>query len=116
MGALLALYMLNGGSQLPALAILGIAGALAVYQASAWTRADRQWLIVPLVMLAIFVNGSFLEGAPRAALHYGMVILFCAPSVPIMWRSGIFRRGGFELYSMYFAWALLTVSSSPRSA
>ncbi len=110
--AIVALYMLNGGSYLPALAIFGIAGAIVVFKASAWTRVDHQWLIVPLAVLAIFVNSFFLSGAPRAAFHYGMVILFCAPCLPVMWRSGIFRRGGFELYSIYFGWALLTVSYS----
>jgi O-antigen ligase len=112
LAAVLALYMLNGGSYYPALAILGLAGAFVVYKAAAWTRADRQWLIVPLATLAIFVNILFLEGAPRAALHYGLVILFCAPCIPLVWRAGYFRRGGFELYSVYFAWALFTVTYS----
>jgi hypothetical protein len=111
-GALLILYILNGGSYYPALAIAGVAGAIGVYKASALTRMDRQWLIVPLVMIAIFVSSLFLAGAPRAAFHYGLVILFCAPCVPIMWRSGCYRRGGFGLYSIYFGWALLTVSYS----
>jgi O-Antigen ligase len=110
--ALLLLYMLNGGSYYPALVIFGGAGAFAVYKASALTRMNRQWLIVPLAMLAIFVNSLFLAGAPRAAFHYGMVILFCAPCVPIMWRARYFRRGGFELYSIYFGWALVTVAYS----
>ena len=110
--AILALYMLNGGSYRPALAIFGVAAAFAVYKVAAYTRIDRQWLIVPLAMLAILVNSVFLEGAPRAALHYGAVILLCAPCIPVMWRARIFRRGGFELYSMYFGWALLTVSYS----
>ncbi len=109
-GTLLILYILNGGSYYPALAIAGVAGAIGVYKASALTRMDRQWLIVPLVMIAIFVSSLFLAGAPRAAFHYGLVILFCAPCVPIMWRSGCYRRGGFGLYSIYFGWALLTVS------
>ena len=111
-GAILILYMLNGGSYYPVLGIVGLAGAIAVYKASAITRRDPQWLIVPLTMLAIFVNSLFLAGAPRAAFHYGMVILFCAPCVPVMWREGYFRRGGFELYSIYFAWALFTISYS----
>ncbi len=111
-GAVFILYLLNGGSYYPVLGIVGLAGAIAVYKASAITRMDRQWLIVPLAMLAIFVNSLFLAGAPRAAFHYGLVILFCAPCVPIVWREGYFRRGGFELYSVYFAWALFTISYS----
>lgn len=109
---MLAIYMLNGGSYLPALAIFGVAAAFAVYKVAAYTRIDRQWLIVPLVMLTIFINSFFLEGAPRAAVHYGLVVLFCAPCVPFVWRSGICRRGGFELYSIYFVWALVTVTYS----
>ena len=109
LGAILAIYMLNGGSRLPALAIVGVAGAVVFYKAWVWTRADRQWLIVPLTMLSIFVSSFFLQGAPRAALHYGTVILFCAPCVPIAWRSAILSRGGFRLFSIYFGWALFTV-------
>ena len=110
--AMLGLYMLNGGSYLPALAIFGVAAAFVVYKAAAYTRIDQQWLIVPLVILSIFINSFFLQGAPRAAVHYGMVVLFCAPLVPFVWRSGAFRRGGFELYSIYFAWGLVTVAYS----
>src|ERR1700736_5055649 len=76
-GALFALYLLNGGSYLPAIAIFGVVGAIVVYKSAARTRLDRQWLIVPLALVSIFVSSFFLEGAPRAALHYGAVILFC---------------------------------------
>ncbi len=112
LAAILGLYMLNGGSRLPALATVGVGGAVVFYKAWVWTRIDRQWLIVPLTVLSIFVNSFFLAGAPRAAIHYGTVILFCAPCVPIVWRTGIFRRGGFQLFSIYFGWALLTVTYS----
>jgi len=107
--ALLALYMLNGGSYLPALAIFGVAAAFVVYKVAGHTRLDRQWLIVPLVMIALLIKSFFLDGALRAGVHYGGVLLFCAPCVLIVWRSGILRRGGFELYSIYFLWALVTV-------
>ena len=110
--AILAMYLLNGGSRLPALAVGGLVAAYVVYKAAAYTRVDRQWLIVPLVMLSIFINSFFLQGAPRAAVHYGLVILLCAPCVPFVWREGIFRRGGFQLYCIYFVWALVTVTYS----
>jgi O-antigen ligase len=112
LAAILLFYMLNGGSYMPALAIAGLVAAYAVYKAAALTRIDRQWLIVPLVMLAIFIKSYFLQGAPRAVIHYGLTLLFCAPCIPIVWRAGIFRRGGFELYSIYFVWALATVTYS----
>jgi exopolysaccharide production protein ExoQ len=112
LAALMIFYMLNGGSYLPLLGIVGVAGAYAVYKAAALTRIDHRWLIVPLVVLAIFIKSFFLEGALRAALHYGLTILFCAPCIPIIWRTGIFRRAGFQLYSAYFAWALVTVTWS----
>ncbi len=110
--AILAMYLLNGGSRLPVLAVAGLIAAYVVYKAAAVTRIDRQWLIVPLVMLSIFINSFFLQGAPRAAVHYGLVILLCTPCVPFVWREGIFRRGGFQLYCIYFVWALITVTYS----
>ena len=111
-GSLLLLYMLDGGSYIPALAIVGVAGAFAVYKAAAIARLDPGWLIVPLVLISILIKLFYLEGAPRAALHYGLVMLFCVPCVLSAWRSGIFRRGGFELYALYFLWALITVAYS----
>ena len=110
--ALLALYMLNGGSYLPALGMIGLAGGFVIYKAAAITRTDRGWLIVPLTLIAISIKIFYLEGALRAGLHYGLTALFCAPCVLIVWRSGIFRRGGFQLYSVYFLWALITVTYS----
>ena len=76
-GAVLILYLLNGGSYYPVLGIVGLAGAIAVYKASAITRMDRQWLIVPLTMLAIFVNSLFLDGcaARRISLWNGDFVL-----------------------------------------
>jgi O-antigen ligase len=109
MAGILALYMLNGGSFLPALALFGLVAAYAVFKMAALTRVDRRWLIVPLVMLAIFINSFFLSPSPRAAAHYGLAVLFCLPCVPVMWRSGLLRRGGFQLYCVYFLWALITV-------
>jgi O-antigen ligase len=110
--ALLALYMLNGGSYLAALAIIGLAGAFVVYKAAAYMRMDRGWLIVPLTLIAISIKIFYLEGALRAAIHYGLMALFCVPCVLPAGRSGIFRRGGFQLYSIYFLWALVTVTYS----
>ncbi|HLX37021.1 MAG TPA: hypothetical protein VKR29_04445, partial [Candidatus Binataceae bacterium] len=111
-GALLLLYMLNGGSYIPALAIIGVVAAFAVYKVAAFTRLDRGWLIVPLVLIAILIKLFYLEGAPRAVLHYGLMAVFCVPCVLPAWRAGILRRGGFELYALYFGWALVTIAWS----
>jgi O-antigen ligase len=110
--ALLALYILNGGSIAPALALFAIVAVIVAWKAAAYTRQDREWLITPLVLITIMVNSFFLAGIPRAAMHYGLVLLFCLPCLPIVWRSRILRRGGFELYAIYFGWALVTVSYS----
>ena len=107
--ALLALYILNGGSVVPALALAGVVGLVAVYKGAAYVRLDREWLITPLVIITILVGSFFLSGAARAAMHYGLVLLFCLPCLPVVWRSGILRRGGFQLYAIYFGWAMVTV-------
>ena len=114
--ALLAFYMLNGGSYYPALGIIGVMGGIAIYKAAAFIRLDRSWLIVPLSLIAIAIKLGFLEGALRAGLHYGLMALFCVPCVLPAWRAGIFRRGGFQFYAAYFVWALITVawSLAPR--
>jgi O-antigen ligase len=108
-GALLALWILNGGSIMPALAVGGALGVVAVWFGASLTRKSPEWLVTALIMVAVLVSGSFLDGPPRAAVHYGLVALLCLPCVPLMWRSGLIRRGGYELYVLYFAWAACTV-------
>lgn len=108
-GALLALWVLNGGSIMPALAVGGALGVVAVWFGASLTRKNPEWLVTALIMVSLLISISFLGDAPRAVAHYGLVALFCLPCIPLMWRSGIIRRGGYELYVLYFAWAACTV-------
>ncbi len=110
--ALVALWFLNGGSLVPLFALMGVLGVTGILMMASYFRRDREWLIVALVALEIFIGTPFLEGNARAGLHYGMLLLFCIPCIPVMWRSGMWRRGAFRLYTIYFGWALITVSYS----
>ena len=73
-----------------------------------------QWRIFALLLIVeTLPSANFLPmGAERPLLRYPMYLLFCVPMLPMVWRSGILSRGGFRLYSLYFAWAFLSVTWS----
>jgi hypothetical protein len=110
--SMLALWLLNGGSIIPALALAAAVAAAAVWFGAALTRRNPEWLITALIMIAVFIDISFLDGVLRAVAHYGLVALLCLPAVPLMWKTGTVRRGGYELYAIYFAWCACTIAYS----
>lgn len=74
-----------------------------------------QWRIFALLLIVETLPSANLipvTEAERPLLRYPLYLLFCAPLLPRMWRSGILTRGDFGLYSMYFAWALISASYS----
>jgi hypothetical protein len=73
-----------------------------------------QWRIFALLLIVeTLPSANFLPmGAERPLLRYPLYLLFCVPMLPMVWRCGILSRGGFRLYSLYFAWAFLSVTWS----
>jgi O-antigen ligase len=64
---------------------------------------------LPLVLIYTLVSCSFLSDEVRVAIHYGLLLLFVAPLLLNVYRSGILGQGGFKLYCIYFAWASITI-------
>jgi hypothetical protein len=74
-----------------------------------------QWRIFALLLIVeTLPSANFLPvtEADRPLLRYPLYLLFCAPMLPRIWRSGILIRGGFGLYSIYFAWAFVSATYS----
>jgi O-antigen ligase len=103
------LWLLDGGSTLPLLAILGIAGIVCLIWAERVTRKRPEWLIVALLLTPELIAIDAFEGPIRQFVHFGLIFLFCVPLVPTMVRSGLLKRGGFRLYLIFFGWSALTV-------
>src|SRR6202023_1785640 len=75
--ALLLFCVFNSGSIIPVIVAGGIGFSVLVYKAARHTRSHRESLIAVLIAITIVVDCFFLEGYVRAALHYGLVFLFC---------------------------------------
>ncbi|HXN87407.1 MAG TPA: O-antigen ligase family protein [Candidatus Binataceae bacterium] len=107
--ALAMVWILDGGSLIPFLVILGAAGLVGLIWAAGFTRSRPEWLIVALLLTPELIAINAFEGPMRQVLHFGLIFLFCIPMVPTMVRSGLLKQGGFRLYLIFFAWSGLTV-------
>jgi hypothetical protein len=87
----------------------GPAALLGIGFGAFYTARHEAWLILPLSLLFLLIEVAFLGETTRGLLHYSALALFCVPVLPKVWRSKIFRTGGFRLYSLYFLWAGVTV-------
>lgn len=79
------------------------------------TSRQTVWLLIPLILIEAVTASKFLgeDNSLSALIRYPMVLIFCAPVLPALWRSGLLKTGGFLAYAIYFIWALITVSYSP---
>ena len=107
--ALAMLWVLDGGSMLPLLAILGAAGVVGLIWSAAITRKHPEWLIVALLLTPELIAVEALQGPVRQLIHFGLIFLFCVPLLPAVIRAGILKQGGFRLYLIFFGWSALTI-------
>ncbi len=89
---------------------LAVAAILLMFARLAYR--SPQWRIFALLLIVeTLPSANFIPvtEAQRPLLRYPLYLLFCAPMLPRMWRGSMLSRGGFRLYAIYFAWALLSV-------
>lgn len=94
------------------LAALGAASML-LFASLAYRRSE--WRIFALLLIVeTLPSANFLPltEAQRPLLRYPLYLLFCAPLLPQIWRSGILSQGCFRLYAIYFAWAFVSAAYS----
>jgi O-Antigen ligase len=118
-GAVIAVVIIWALSMLifPAAAIgtLALLGAAAMVWLARLAYRRPEWLIFALLLVVeILPSANFLPvtEAQRPLLRYPLYLLFCAPVLPRVWRSGILSQGGFRLYTIYFVWAFLSATYS----
>jgi hypothetical protein len=78
-----------------AIGTAGLLAAAAILFAAILAYRHPQWRIFALLlMVETLPSANFLPltGADRPALRYPLYLLFCAPLLPRMWRSGILTR------------------------
>lgn len=94
------------------MALTGIAGAIFLAWSVTYTTRHHEWLLFTLLMIEVLTAAAAMPTSVNTAARYGLEALFCLPIVPAFVRSGVWRKGGFRLFLMYMAWALITVSYS----
>ncbi len=104
--------MLFAPAAITTLALFAIA-LLLVSAGLAYQRSDWRMLALLLVVEALpSANLLPITEDQRPLVRYPLYLFFCVPMLPKVWRSGILSHGGFRLYSIYFAWALLSATWS----
>jgi len=94
---------------------LALVAALLLPWAIYRTNRHVSWLLIILAVIEAVTASSLVAGLGDqigATIRYSLGFLFVLPFLPIVWRSGILRKGGFRHYAIYLIWALLSVSWS----
>jgi O-antigen ligase len=98
----------------------GLVGGTILLVAS-WSITRRpMWLFPTLVAIDVVASLPFLplESDSHWELRYPLLVVFCVPFLPRLVRSDFLWRGGYRLYWLYFAWAIVWVplSLSPMTS
>ena len=106
---LVANWFLTSESSGPMLVKLFVlVGSVAICIAAVYSRRDTRILVMALVLIESQLAGA-VGGIARSELHYGLLALFCIPWIAEIWRSNLWSSGGFRLYLIFLAWALLSM-------
>lgn len=110
--AFILLWRLQAGGVKLLLAIGGLGALFVVLYGLSYVARHRDWLVCALVLVFLTNGLSFLGAAERVTFHYGALLLLCFPIIATALRADIFRSGGFRLYTLYFLWAVVTITYS----
>jgi O-antigen ligase len=77
-----------------------------------YVRANPFWLPCVLLLIEVVPSMQFFDESVRPVIRYPMLLAVCLPAIPLRWRGTMLVRGGFRLYLIYFAFALISVSYS----
>jgi len=88
---------------------VGLVGLLATF---VYTIRHRDAVIIALLLTEMLSTNVFMPAGVSTVTRYSLIFIFCAPLVPVFWRSGLMWQGSFRLLLLYFAWCLITVTYS----
>jgi O-antigen ligase len=106
----LAVFANPGGSV--SIALAGAVGLVCVVAAFVYTTRHRDAVIIAVLLSEMLSANVFMPVGFNTATHYVLNFIFCAPLVPILWRSGLIWQGSFRLLLLYFVWCAITVAYS----
>jgi O-antigen ligase len=106
---LAALMVLVGGSYLPILGVVAVAGIAGLWYGAAYTRRHLEWVLLPILLTFALISFAVFSDEVRAPIHYGLLAIFCLPLAPIAMRSGLLKEGGFRLYMYYLGFAAFSI-------
>jgi O-antigen ligase len=109
--AFAALMVLDSPSRIMEVAPVLIVGLLLIVWCTRIAAAYPLWLVFALVLEETLPYSNLIPVNPESRwwLRYPLLLALCVPAVPTLWRSQLMRRGGFNLFLYYFAWAGLTI-------
>lgn len=118
LGVVVVLTGLNSESVYARLAAPVVLAGIALAWCSWQTIVDPRWLALALTIEETipYINLIPLDPQSRWFLRYPLLIAFCIPAVPKVWKSGILKRGHLPLFLVYFAWAAVSVLYSDDPA
>ncbi|MBV8134391.1 MAG: O-antigen ligase family protein [Deltaproteobacteria bacterium] len=94
------------------IALAGVVGLVGVVAAFVYTTRHRDAVIIAVLLTEMLSANVFVPVGFNTATRYVLNFIFCAPLVPILWRSGLIWQGSFRLLLLYFLWCLITVTYS----
>jgi O-antigen ligase len=105
---LLALMLMLSDSKLPALGVFAVAGVALVWWGAVYTSKHHEWVVLAIELIFALVGFSFFSDEVRAPIHYGLLIIFCAPLVSTALHSGILKQGEYKHFLLYLTFAAFT--------
>src|SRR5438105_3138490 len=84
--AVSAVWMLNERSFAVPLILLGAAGIVIAWRSVRIVAADAFWLPCAVIVVEGLCNANIIPDGMRAALRYPLLLLFCAPVLPRVYK------------------------------
>ncbi len=111
--ALATLMALCGSYGLP-LAIITLVGTTAIVLAIRYCLREPSWLLFALALEEVlpYLNVIPLDPDSRWVLRYPLLLPLCIPAAWMAFRSGLFWRGWYKAYTLFFLWCLITIGYS----
>jgi O-antigen ligase len=94
------------------IALAGAVGLACVVASFVYTVRHRDAVIIAVLLTEMLSANVFMPEGFNTATRYVLNFIFCAPLVPLLWRSGLIWQGSFRLLLFYFVWCLITVTYS----
>jgi O-antigen ligase len=110
--AVIALVVLTDPRGSLSIVLAGGVGLACLVGAFVYTKRHRDTVIIAVLLTEMLTTNVFMPAGVSTASRYGLNFIFCAPLVPVLWRSGLIWQGSFRLLLLYFAWCLITVTYS----